>query len=92
MELLDTCESFGFFFFRGAGSAARVSVSAESPAAACVFLWSVLWSGGEEFVDDDDDDDAAPEPVAGSAEATPCPMKTAAPIPSAAASPPIRPM
>jgi hypothetical protein len=63
-ELLDTCESFGFFFFRGAGSAVWVSVSPESPALASVSLWS----DGDEFVDDDD---AAPEPVAGSAEATP---------------------
>ena len=41
----------------------------------------------EEFVDDDAD----PDVLDGSADATPRPTKTAAPIPRAAASPPIRP-
>jgi hypothetical protein len=37
------------------------------------------------------DDDSDPDGLEGSADATPCPTKTAAPIPRATASPPIRP-
>ena len=47
---------------------------------------------GEESVDDElVDDDSAPDSPAGSADATPCAATTAAPIPNATASRPIRP-
>ena len=47
---------------------------------------------GDESVDDElVDDDSDPDEPAGSADATPCPVTTAAPIPNATASPPIRP-
>jgi hypothetical protein len=48
----------------------------------------------DEDFDDADDESVpdAPDDSDGSAEATPCPVKTAAPIPSATANPPSRPM
>ena len=67
----------------GFGSSAAGLVSLESVDA------SAFFSAGCFFSDVDDDSD--PDVVDGSADATPCPTKTAAPIPRATANPPIRP-
>jgi hypothetical protein len=94
MLLLDGCEALDFFFFFGGGSVTADIVSLESVDAVAFSSAGCLLSDDdfpaldvEEFVDDDAD----PDVLDGSADATPCPTKTAAPIPRAAASPPIRP-
>jgi hypothetical protein len=82
------------------GSTASVFGSAESVVVLAFLSWGCLLSvdtpgfDPDEPVDEapdavDDDPDPVVAPV--SADATPCPTRTAAPIPSAAASPPIRP-
>jgi hypothetical protein len=84
------CAVLDFFFFVGFGSAAAVFVSLESVDASA-------FSSAPCLLSDDDvpevasDDDSDPDGLEGSADATPCPTKTAAPIPRATASPPIRP-
>jgi hypothetical protein len=79
--LLDGCEPLDFFFFFGAGSVTAAVVSLESGCLVCDA--SVLVCDAEV--------PGAPDVLDGSADATPCPTKTAAPIPRATASPPIRP-
>ena len=90
--LVDGCVALDFFFFFGAGSVTADFVSLESvvvfSSAGCLLSDNdVPEVEIEEFVDDDSDPDA----LDGSADATPSPMKTAAPIPRAAASAPMRP-
>jgi hypothetical protein len=90
---VDGCEALDFFFFFfGAGSVTADFVSLESvvvfSSAGCLLSDNdVPEVEFEEFVDDDSDPDALDR----SADATPCPTKTAAPIPRATASAPMRP-
>jgi len=99
--LVDWSETLDFFFFCGVESTASVFGSVESVVASAFSVDCCLVSGDDapgfdsdepvdeapDPVDDDPDPDVAPV----SADATPCPTRTAAPIPRATASPPIRP-
>jgi hypothetical protein len=99
--LVDWSEALDFFFFFDVGSTASVFGSVESVVVLAFSSCSCLLFGedapgfdpdepvGEAPDAVDDDPDLVVAPV--SADATPCPTRTAAPIPRAAASPPIRP-
>jgi hypothetical protein len=66
------------------------TVPADAPPGVCVDPATLAESAVPEAVDADDVDDDPSD--AGSADATPCPTKTAAPTPRATASPPTRPI
>jgi hypothetical protein len=83
--LLDGCELLDFFFFFGAGSVTAAFVSLES---GCLVSDADV---DADVADVDADVPEAPDVLDGSADAAPCPAKTAAPIPRATANPPIRP-
>jgi hypothetical protein len=91
---VDGCEALDFFVFFGVRSAAVVLVSLESFVVSafspdCCFLCDADAPAVDEVLEVDDDPD--PEVVDGSADATPYPRRTAAPIPRATASAPTRP-
>ena len=82
LDLVDCCEALGFFFFFGVGSAAAGFVSPESVDVSA--FSSAGCSDGDDVPEVDEplkvDDESEPEVLDGSADATPCPTKTAAPI------------
>jgi hypothetical protein len=88
--VLDWCAVLDFFFFFGFGSAAAVFVSLESVDASA-FSSAGCLASDVDVPEVASDDDTEPDVLEGWADATPCPTKTAAPIPRATASPPIRP-
>ncbi|WP_203457495.1 hypothetical protein, partial [Mycolicibacterium sp. CBMA 361] len=100
--LIDGSETLDFFFFVDLGSAVSTFMLVESVVAVafsvdrCVVLGedAPRFDFGEPVDETPDtvDDDPGPEAAPVSANATPCPTRTAAPIPRAAASPPLRQM
>jgi hypothetical protein len=84
------CEALDFFFFFGFGSATAVFVSLESVDASA-FSSAGCLASDVDVPEVASDEDPEPDVLDGWADATPCPAKTAAPIPRATASPPIRP-
>ena len=87
---VDCRDALDFFVFFGVDSVAAAFASLESVVVSDFSPCCCLFSD-DAAPDLDSDDDADPDVVDGSADATPCPTKTAAPIPRATANPPIRP-
>ena len=86
-DLLECAATSGFFFFFGFWSAV-VLLSSAADAGVAVSSEGCFLSDAETPAVDEL---LEPEPAGVSADATPCPTKTAAPIPRATANPPIRP-